>query len=918
MAELLNATIGSGAVTSYVSGSQTGNDRIRLGNAEVTGDYGHYITCIQFTTNANGAANISFDLTHGWWWHSDGSSVQLHYDTNNIATEYTATDGGKYSLTDSFKFAITTSSTALVSGTNTLYSDPMSKFDELLNASGYIVKHQPVIIRSAAGRTENNGHVTTTSEAKYLASYTGSCSALLEPSKTYYIWLYSNYDQYRDDNSWSDVSFLRQILFTGWGHNGYAIVNSEGSYYQTITFDDNGGSGGPGTQTVVTGESFTLSSDQPTKNPTNGYTVTFNANGGSVSPTSAIAIDTYTFTSWNKVKDGTGLSLSPGQTNLMLTANVTLYAQYAQTKGTITLPTPTRAGHTFKGWGTSASASSGVTGNYTPQKSLTLYALWQINTYTLTLNKGTGAASFTGAGTYNYGTQATSVATALPGYHLTQYEGTISTGGSDSIWTSCNGLASHTEKWDMYANRTITVHAAPNTYIVTYDPNGGSGTIMPNSLATYNSDFITIQNTYQKTGYQFNGWNESADGTGVPWSLDSNGVYEHGTTWPWVYTYDITLYAQWKPNTYYIKYDSNGGSGSMENSTHQYGILSNLRKNSFTKEGYEFKGWATTSSATSALYNDEHSISALTDINEKTITLYAVWDQNVFTITTNATGNYLAAINGGGNYSYGDTCIIEAVYPNNCGYKFSHFIKNDTTTITANPYSEVVTAEASFIAYSQPIQYIIQFNSNTGIGAISPLICTYDTDYTLTNNTFVKDGYQFIGWATSPNATTATYIDGATIKNLSTQDNGLITLYAVWKAISQIFIWAANAAGEYGWRRALKYIYHIEPTEDPSTYPYLCNISAKLGSTATTCKIYTDKLELLETSNFGFCQVPDNQTVYVTINRTNGFTTTLTLKTGTATIKVHSAATNYKTYAISNIQSAIALEYYVSNTSYEM
>ena len=263
MAELLNVTIGNAAITSY-NGKNNSGDRKRLGNAEVTGTYGHYITCIEFTTNASGATNISFDLTHGWWWHSDGSSVQLHYDANGIATQYTATDGNKYSLVDSFKFAITTSSTALVPGTDKLYSDPLSKFDECLEASGYIIKHQPVVIRSAAGRAENNGHVTTTTEAKHIASYTGSCDVLLEPNKTYYIWLYSNFDQYRDDNIWSDITFLRHVLFTGMGHNGYAIVNSEGSYYQTITFDDNGGSGGQGTQTVVTGEPYTLSSDHPT------------------------------------------------------------------------------------------------------------------------------------------------------------------------------------------------------------------------------------------------------------------------------------------------------------------------------------------------------------------------------------------------------------------------------------------------------------------------------------------------------------------------------------------------------------------------------------------------------------------------------------------------------------------------------
>jgi uncharacterized repeat protein (TIGR02543 family) len=49
------------------------------------------------------------------------------------------------------------------------------------------------------------------------------------------------------------------------------------------------------------------------------------------------------------------------------------------------LPTPTRTGYSFKGWGTSSTATSGITGSYTPSKNITLYAIWapnHINIYT--------------------------------------------------------------------------------------------------------------------------------------------------------------------------------------------------------------------------------------------------------------------------------------------------------------------------------------------------------------------------------------------------------------------------------------------------------------------------------------------------------------------------------------------------------
>ena len=42
-------------------------------------------------------------------------------------------------------------------------------------------------------------------------------------------------------------------------------------------------------------------------------------------------------------------------------------------------------------------------------------------------------------------------------------------------------------------------------------------------------------------------------------------------------------------NTYEVKYNANTGTGTMENSTHIYGISKELTKNIFTKEGYTLK-----------------------------------------------------------------------------------------------------------------------------------------------------------------------------------------------------------------------------------------------------------------------------------------------------------------------------------------
>ncbi|MCM1308671.1 MAG: InlB B-repeat-containing protein, partial [Butyrivibrio sp.] len=54
----------------------------------------------------------------------------------------------------------------------------------------------------------------------------------------------------------------------------------------------------------------------------------------------------------------------------------------------------------------------------------------------------------------------------------------------------------------------------------------------------------------------------------------------------------VTFYAEWKKsNSYTIKYNANGGSGSMSDQTITYGVSTATRANAFTKSGYTFAGW---------------------------------------------------------------------------------------------------------------------------------------------------------------------------------------------------------------------------------------------------------------------------------------------------------------------------------------
>lgn len=109
---------------------------------------------------------------------------------------------------------------------------------------------------------------------------------------------------------------------------------------------------------------------------------------------------------------------------------------------------------------------------------------------------------------------------------------------------------------------TITLTIAAATYNVTYDANGATGGTVPVDLDNHESgsSVTVLGNTGSliKDGYNFNGWNTAADGTGT--SYAAGGSFNISS--------DTTLYAQWvaKQN---ISYTVTFGvvNGSWDDST---------------------------------------------------------------------------------------------------------------------------------------------------------------------------------------------------------------------------------------------------------------------------------------------------------------------------------------------------------------
>ena len=178
---------------------------------------------------------------------------------------------------------------------------------------------------------------------------------------------------------------------------------------------------------------------------------------------------------------------------------------------------------------------------------------------------------------------------------------------------------------------------------VTYNANGGSGTMATDTLEPnlsanlYTYESYSVRGcTFTKTGASFEGWNTKADGTGTHYSA-GQVITSLSSSNP------ITLYAQWsdgssvEAGSYTVTLDANGGSGTKtytikDGQKYTKVIGSTMPKP--TKTNAVFNGW----------YNAEYDFwlldSSTATFNVcKDITFYAQWEEYE-TFSDPGTGTY--------------------------------------------------------------------------------------------------------------------------------------------------------------------------------------------------------------------------------------------------------------------------------------
>ena len=369
---------------------------------------------------------------------------------------------------------------------------------------------------------------------------------------------------------------------------------------------------------------------------------------------------------------------------------------------------------------------------------------------------------------------------------LKEYDSTFNRGTSSSKRYVAAKLVNIDRVGGTMTVSTSYTIPALTKYTVSYNANGGSGA--PSSQTKYYGKSLTLSSTKPtRTGYTFKGWATSSSGS---------VTYASGASY--TANASVTLYAIWQANTYAIKYNANGGTGAPASQTKTYGVTLTLSSTKPTRASinddgvtttYTFKGWATSSTATTVAYTAGSKYTA-----NASITLYAVWSTTTTVTQYDVTYN----TNGGSGVSSqiktkGTALTLRSTIPTKNGYTFKGWGLSEDATTVSYAAGASYTKDADIVLYAiwTPWTHTVQFNLNGGTGTVpSSFTKTTDVDVMIQEGTISKPSCVFKCWSTSASGSSGkSYYIGDAYTH--TKNGGTVTLYAIWKE-KKVLIYKSN------------------------------------------------------------------------------------------------------------------------------
>ena len=483
-----------------------------------------------------------------------------------------------------------------------------------------------------------------------------------------------------------------------------------------------------------------------------------------------------------------------------------------------------RKHYDFLGWNTRADGAGAA---YNPGSSMkltaanntgVLYAQWrehQKYDYTVTYNANFGANPATAPDaenvtgvyetTYTVNTDGNSF--NRPNYTFVGWNTQADGSGTAYAYGAPIGLTAANNYVTLYAQ---WVENPKYDYTVTYSANFGE---IPAVLAdaenvsgVYESVFTmtTDRNSFNRPNYTFLGWNTAPDGSGDAYiSGQSIRLTAEDNS--------LTLYAQWEEHAKYdysVTYNAGYGlfpatAPDAENAVQIYDETYSIEvdENTFRRANHDFVGWATEKGGEVRFLAGD-VISFEKGGSEE---LFAIWQEHnkySYTVIYNGNGGLLPDM----AVSYGDLENVTDTYAtthtatvdgNAFGRDHYDFVGWNTSpdgTGTAYTPEQVLklTAENNTVTlYAQwqeheKYDYSVIYNANHGETPATAedsenVTGTYETvkTFTVDENIFSREHYDFLGWNTSPDGTGTAYTPEQILE--LTAENNSLTLYAQWE-----------------------------------------------------------------------------------------------------------------------------------------
>lgn len=480
----------------------------------------------------------------------------------------------------------------------------------------------------------------------------------------------------------------------------------------------------------------------------------------------------------------------------------------------------------FQGWKRSDTGGTAKTSFPMPNHDLTLTAQWEFtpNVYTvqydLTEGSGTAPAAHT---SYAYTELADKDGAKTPsgipfGASLTvqKFTGTAPDGKYFAGWGLHRNANALYEPGQSVNNESLKVTTSGDT-ITLYaiykdigtvtvefagnDANRGSVDVRQGSFSERNGTLSgnTVKSeATAKPGYHFTGWTCETSGhttsTDTLYEVTADQVQELFTKNQNQRVFRFT--AQFEPNSFTVRYNANGGEGTMADQHFQYAGTENvyLNPNAFVCPGYRFLGWSETEDGTGTSYADKAKFLGVPADNGAIVNLYAQWQKySSVTIRYTAVPNDLGTVTLNKENQTASAATQETGSPDPAlkeivgataaaaqGSVFEGWYDQHGTRLSTERRYEPTQVNdlyegGSYVAHFHAQQYTLRFNANGGEGTMGDLTYTHGQAQSLTKCGFTRSGYAFLGWATAADGDVA-YHDQQSLS--ITQDT---TLYAVWK-----------------------------------------------------------------------------------------------------------------------------------------